>query len=440
MRRFLPANCAELPLSAEDAAEVFVGGPDVAGRLVFRDELRPEAAGTIRLLHAANVRTIMLTGDRAATAEPLARALGIGEMRAGLLPEDKLAAVQSLKAGGTHRVAMIGDGVNDAPSLAAADVSVAMGARGSDTALEQAAVVLMNDRLENFFVAYELSRRTERVIRQNLFIALGTVVLMVGCSLFGVVPLALGVAAHEAARCSSCSTACACCLRVRRTRARHRATRARARVFFLFHLPTPFMNSARFLFAAVALQLIAMPVYSHAQQRPPASILVPPEPSKVPPFLKVDGMYVLDGNDDDLVKVAEISDTGWMRVQTKTGESWVNISSLTTVTPISKEQAAKSELHAKADFILDGAQQISDAIDAYAAKNNLPPTASFKWADIRKFIKPGTPIYDSNGKDVSGRAYEFGAKISDHVKVNAETIKELSPAIEDPDTYWGKFK
>ena len=131
---------------------------------------------------------------------PLSRsrtALGIGEVRAGLLPEDKLAAVQALKAGGAHRVAMIGDGVNDAPSLAAADVSVAMGARGSDAALEQAAVVLMNDRLENFFVAYELSRRTERVIRQNLFIALGTVVLMVGCSLFGAVPLALGVAAHE---------------------------------------------------------------------------------------------------------------------------------------------------------------------------------------------------------------------------------------------------
>ncbi len=194
------------------------------------------------------------------------------------------------------------------------------------------------------------------------------------------------------------------------------------------------MKSARFL-ATVALTLLAA-LPSNAQVT-----LAPGGPgNKVPPFLKVDGMYVLDGNDDDLVKVAEISDTGWMRVQTKTGESWVNISNLTTVTPISKEQAAKSEFHAKADFILDGAQQINDAIDAYAAKNNLPPTASFKWADIRKFLKPGTPIYDSNGKDVAGRPYEFGAKISDHVKVNAETVKELSPAIDDPDTYWGKFK
>ncbi len=190
------------------------------------------------------------------------------------------------------------------------------------------------------------------------------------------------------------------------------------------------MKSTRFLFAAAAVFVLAattVPALSHAQ-------------GKVPPFLKVDGMYILDGNEDDFVKVLELSDTGWMRVQTKGGESWVNLSSLTTVTPVTKDQAAKSELRAKADFIRDGAQQISDAIDAYAAKNNLPPTASFKWSDIRPFIKSGTPLYDSSGKDVSGRPYEFGAKISDHVKVSADTIKELDPMIDDPDAYWGKFK
>ena len=181
----------------EDDAEVYIAGPGLAGRLVFRDQVRPEAAGMLARLHAGKVNTVMLTGDRRATAEPLARELGIREVRAELLPEQKLAAVQALKEGGRHRVAMIGDGVNDAPSLAAADVSVAMGARGSDAALEQAAVILMNDRLENFFVAYELSRRTERVIRQNLAVALGTVIIMVALSLFGAVPLALGVAAHE---------------------------------------------------------------------------------------------------------------------------------------------------------------------------------------------------------------------------------------------------
>ena len=192
---FLPPGAT--PAEVEDAAEVWVGGPGLAGRLIFRDEPRPAAAAMLRQLGAAGVETVMLTGDRAATAERLARELGITQVRAGLLPEDKLAAVQELKRGGTRRVAMVGDGVNDAPSLAAADVSVAMGARGSDAALEQAAVVLMNDRLENFFVAHDLSRRTERVIRQNLVLSLGTVVLMVGASLFGAVPLALGVAAHE---------------------------------------------------------------------------------------------------------------------------------------------------------------------------------------------------------------------------------------------------
>ena len=199
-RRELAGNSMPVgatPAEVEDAAEVWVGGPALAGRLIFRDEPRPAAAATLRQLGAAGVETIMLTGDRAATANRLARELGIANVRAGLLPEDKLAAVQELKRGGTRRVAMVGDGVNDAPSLAAADVSVAMGARGSDAALEQAAVVLMNDRLENFFVAYDLSRRTARVVRQNLALSLGTVVLMVGASLFGAVPLALGVAAHE---------------------------------------------------------------------------------------------------------------------------------------------------------------------------------------------------------------------------------------------------
>lgn len=197
VEEFFPSAGLPIEPSAEDAAEVYVGGPGLAGRLVFRDELRPESAGMLNGLRAANVRTVMLTGDRRATAERLAAELGIGEVRAGLLPEGKLAAIEELKRGGKRRVAMVGDGVNDAPSLAAADVSVAMGARGSDAALEQAAVILMNDRLENFLVAYQLSRRTERVIRQNLAVALGTVVLMVGASLFGVVPLALGVAAHE---------------------------------------------------------------------------------------------------------------------------------------------------------------------------------------------------------------------------------------------------
>jgi Cd2+/Zn2+-exporting ATPase len=181
----------------EDAAEVWVAGDGAVGCLRFRDEVRPQSRELIGRLRERGIRTVMLTGDRSGPAEAMGRAAGLDEIRAGLLPQDKVAAIEELKDGGKNRVAMIGDGVNDAPCLAAADIGVAMGARGSDAALEQAEVVLMNDRLENFLLALGLSTDARRIIRQNMFIALGTVAVMVTATFITPVPLALGVAAHE---------------------------------------------------------------------------------------------------------------------------------------------------------------------------------------------------------------------------------------------------
>lgn len=186
----------ELPPAAPELSEVWVIGRELVGRILLQDQIREESKGVLAALRKLGVRTVMLTGDRRHAAEAVAVQLGLDEVKAGLSPEDKVASIQALREAG-HRVAMVGDGVNDAPSLAAADVSVAMGARGSDAALEQAEVILMHDRIENFLAAHRLSRRAKAVIRQNLTISLGVVVVMAGASIAGLVPLALGVTAHE---------------------------------------------------------------------------------------------------------------------------------------------------------------------------------------------------------------------------------------------------
>lgn len=182
---------------ATDAAEVWVSGDGAIGCLRFTDEIRPQTAQLLAQLRSRGLLTVMLTGDRPGPAAAMGKAAGVEVVRAGLLPEDKVRAVEELKDGGRRRVAMVGDGVNDAPCLAAADIGVAMGARGSDAALEQAEVILMNDRLENFVLALDLSTRARRVIWQNMAVALGTVGIMVLAAFAFPVPLALGVAAHE---------------------------------------------------------------------------------------------------------------------------------------------------------------------------------------------------------------------------------------------------
>ncbi|HEY0370347.1 MAG TPA: heavy metal translocating P-type ATPase [Chthoniobacterales bacterium] len=186
----------EAATSDHDVAEVWIGGPELCGRLLLRDKLRGEAKSLVARLRHFGMRVVMLTGDRSATAKLIGHEAGVDDVRAELSPDRKVAAVQELKLLG-GKVAMIGDGVNDAPVLAAADVGVAMGARGSDAAMEQAEVILMNDRLENFAVAYELSRRAKRIINQNITIALGTVIVMALLALLRSIPLSLGVVAHE---------------------------------------------------------------------------------------------------------------------------------------------------------------------------------------------------------------------------------------------------
>ena len=126
----------------------------------------------------------------------VAHAAGIEEVHADLTPNEKLEWIHRWRQEG-KTVAMVGDGINDAPSLIAADVGLGMGARGSDAALAQADVILMHDRIENVPTALRLSRRARRIIRQNLFISLGTVAVLVTFALAQKIKLSLGVVGHE---------------------------------------------------------------------------------------------------------------------------------------------------------------------------------------------------------------------------------------------------
>jgi Cd2+/Zn2+-exporting ATPase len=168
------------------------------GVVAVADRIRPDAAEMVRRLHAAGVKkVVMLTGDIEPVARAVGEAVGIDEVRAGLLPEDKLEAVEALRAEG-YTVAMVGDGVNDAPALATADIGVAMGAAGTGVAIETADIALMKDNLLKLPEAVSLAKRTVSNMRQNIVIALATVaVLMLGV-LLGGVTMSVGMLVHEA--------------------------------------------------------------------------------------------------------------------------------------------------------------------------------------------------------------------------------------------------
>jgi Cd2+/Zn2+-exporting ATPase len=178
--------------------EITADGRDarILGVIAVADILRPDARQVIARLKKLGVkRVVMLTGDHQRVAQAIAREAGVDEVHAGLLPEDKVTRVRKLREIGP--VAMVGDGVNDAPALAAADVGMAMGAAGTDVAMETADVVLMSDNLQNIGFAFEISRKARRVVIQNLAFALAVIVVMVAATLSAHVPMPLGVVAHE---------------------------------------------------------------------------------------------------------------------------------------------------------------------------------------------------------------------------------------------------
>jgi Cd2+/Zn2+-exporting ATPase len=178
-------------------AVLVADGDRILGALGIADTIRPTASDMIQRLHDIGVeRVVMLTGDNKRTAAAVARHVGLDDFRADLKPADKAREIATMQAETGH-VAMVGDGVNDAPALAAAEVGIAMGAAGSDVALETADVALMADDLSKLPEALELGRRTRAVVRQNLGLSMAILVVLVPGALLGWLSLPIAVLAHE---------------------------------------------------------------------------------------------------------------------------------------------------------------------------------------------------------------------------------------------------
>ncbi len=187
-------------LEAEGNSVIAIGNADhVCGLISIADEARPGVAKIIADLHAAGIKHVaMITGDNKATAERVSRGLGLDEILAEVLPQDKAAAVQRLvKKFGT--AAMVGDGINDAPALAASTVGIAMGAAGSDVAIETADIALMSDDLTRLPWLIGHSRRTLRIIQQNIAFALGLKLLFIALTFAGAATLWMAIAADMGA-------------------------------------------------------------------------------------------------------------------------------------------------------------------------------------------------------------------------------------------------
>lgn len=158
-----------------------------AGYIVISDKIKKGAADTVSALKKAGAKTVMLTGDRKATAEAVSKEIGIDECIAELLPDGKVSKVEELYAAKPAKSTLVyvGDGMNDAPSLARADVGIAMGGLGSDAAIEAADIVLMNDNVNHIRTTVNIARKTHRIVMENIIFALGVKVLVLALTAFG---------------------------------------------------------------------------------------------------------------------------------------------------------------------------------------------------------------------------------------------------------------
>ena len=195
----VPPELAAAQAQLEDDGTTVVFAGDIRAQLAIglRDTVRPDARAAVQALRRLGVEHfVVLTGDAEPVANACAREVGIDRVYANLMPADKVRVVEELLA--THgAVAMVGDGVNDAPALATATVGIAMGSGGTDVALETADVVLMANDISRIPYAIDLGRRALRVVKQNLVVALGVIVVLVAADVLGRISLPTGVIGHE---------------------------------------------------------------------------------------------------------------------------------------------------------------------------------------------------------------------------------------------------
>jgi len=184
-------------LKNEGKTVILVGTEEmVTGIIALRDEIRPQAQGVVEQLHSMGIKVVMLTGDNEVTAQAIAKEIGIDEVRAGLKPEDKINSIVELE----HKygaVAMVGDGINDAPALARSTVGIAMGAVGTDAAIEAADTALMADDIGKVPFTIKLGKRARKISTQNVIFSLLILTVLIPTSLIGMMSVAMAVFFHE---------------------------------------------------------------------------------------------------------------------------------------------------------------------------------------------------------------------------------------------------